>query len=901
MSVVFSTDFSETDFSNWDVADLAIPAPIGTLGCAGGKSLTCAPGGFGAFGSLSLNRSRATTAAFRFQLSIFASSNFNSDLPYVLSFVDSVAGHDASWLFAGGLAIRYDGTVRLFFNGTTGAPGTPPAGSDNIDSASGVFPVDGTNHAIQVLLTISAGTVDYEVIVDNVSVLSGTYAPSGFCGDHWGYFSSGPTGPSPCADFVDQHGFTDVAIASLRRPTTGVATAMTRYTEFVWDDNQSSISYSPCSIAAIGGSTCIPSGSVRMTQLVALAVVSRSPDPAIADDPTGGGTVGASTDPAAGVDLCGADVPVAFADITPPGGSTVRYSKQPINVTVADDPRVQSFGSVTRALTNRSGDFRGSQASAVFIDTDRFLRDLEDSDSLVNAVIEYFISTESAIKAGSTPRRVFSGLVTDSEPMPGLAMRLQASDYLQSLLDVQPPKTYPQRVFTVDDFPPLANDPSSVTDPGNPTLVGKPIPIGYGKLSDEELGADAVGVCPAFYTGKRLLPVYGSYWDEYVFFGHAPGAFQSLFVPIGPTLSTGTSYGARTKITPADTAVEYLMPGNATWTSIFGSSAPYRDFNGNRYTVCYGFGPRSELNRTGQVPLVANLWGIEDVGDGTGDVITSLPRQMCHLLINWVLNNYASGAWLSPPTVNSYSRLKTAGFEAAKTRSEVRTALGYLGAFILAADGSTVTLTDLARMFYEHGLYLGTNKDGQIIGSAIDPTAASVRSVSDVTDTIAQSFRARRQRSDIRNRVLYRYARRYVPLLQEPTPAEGDALPTSLQIPAPDWNTDNQELTDSGSITKYGTRTMDLSLALTRDQATADDISALHLEVLPAGPMVATYREGLCGTGVELGDNVALTHFEGVASAGYVDRDLRCEVHTVDLDKFETEVQGLDLQNLPAS
>ena len=175
---------------------------------------------------------------------------------------------------------------------------------------------------------------------------------------------------------------------------------------------------------------------LRVTQLIALLVQDRDPDPATTDDPTGNGDVGAGTDPGAGLDLCNQPVPVAYIELTPPGSSTTyRYSKAPINRSVQDDPRVESFGIIRRALTSRQGDLRGSSMDFVLIDTDRVLRGLEDSDSLVNSVVRAYLTTLAGLDAGSTPRRVFSGLVTETESLGGLRMRIHAADYWQLLLE----------------------------------------------------------------------------------------------------------------------------------------------------------------------------------------------------------------------------------------------------------------------------------------------------------------------------------------------------------------------------------------------------------------------------------------------------------------------------------
>lgn len=630
----------------------------------------------------------------------------------------------------------------------------------------------------------------------------------------------------------------------------------------------------------------------RVTHLIGLVVQDRAPDPAIADDPTGGGTVGTGTDPAAGLDLCTAEVPVAYVDLTPPGGSTYRLSAVPMNRTVSDRPIVQRFGRITRSLTSRQGDLRGASFSPILIDTDRFLRGLEDTDSLVNAIVEVYLTSKAGLDAGSTARRILSGLVTETEPLGGLLMQLHVSDYLQGLLERVPAPTYPQRVFTTTDFPNLANPPGDVASPGNPALIGKPVPIGYGILSDEADGAAAKGVVPSYFVGTRTVDGYP--WDEYVLFGHAPS-------PGGVLGFFGEINGTRQKFDGTYEGIDFLWPGHPGWNAALGSSDLYRDFNSNRYTVFYARGPRSLYAREGKIPFAINIGGVEDVGDGTGNCITSIARQALHFLINFVSQNWTSGAWLASPTVNGYSRFETASFEAVRTRSAARmsTSEGYLGAYLLGWDGGSITLRDVIRLWHECGIDLGVNKDGQVMASMVSPAAAAVRSVSDVTDTTRESFRARRRRDEIRNTLTYRYARRYVPALPEPTPAEGDALPAQLRQSQVDWEVDNVSPTpDAASVAKYGTRALDLSLELVRDADTAADIAAMHQEVLAPGPIAVGYREGLCGTNVDLGDNVELDHFEGLTASGYTDRTLRCEVHILDLDAFETEIEGLDVENL---
>lgn len=624
----------------------------------------------------------------------------------------------------------------------------------------------------------------------------------------------------------------------------------------------------------------------------------------IATDPTGGGTVGSGTDPAAGLSLCPVEVPIAWVELRPAGSSTTyRYAKVPINIDAfPKEPRVQSFGTIRRALSGAEGDFRGVAVSSTLIDTDRVLRGLEDSDSLIGARVAYYLSSEVAIRAGSTPRRVFDGIVTDTEPLGGLQFRIQAADYFGSLMEeFSAKRTIPQRVFSVDDFPYLAEPSPTVgydgtgIRPGNPELIGKPIPIGYGLLSDESRGASAEGVVPTYFVGQRQL-TDGFWWDEYVVFGHAvPGGLISTFggMPVTDLWGSWT----RLKSTADQYGIDIIAPGlSSLWASLTGSASLYRDINGHRYTVFYARGPRSWAASTGRVPWTVNCGGVESVGDATGTMIDGLFRQILHLFVNFVFGNYLTGAWLAPPVVpgDLYSRIKTSTFEALQTLSALYVTGGFKGAFILGVDGEVSTIrTILQQTAQSTGCEFGLNKDGQLIGSMVNPSATLNRAITDVTDVMKRSFAARRQRPELKNTVTYRYGRRYVQPMTQATPPEGQALPAqNAVITDPDWTTATP-ISDATSLSKYGERKLDLDMPFVRDVATATAVARLRLATLKAGPTMVTFNERLCGTSTDLGDRDTLTHFEGMTATGYTARSLRCESHTLDLDEIsKTDSDG---------
>lgn len=643
-----------------------------------------------------------------------------------------------------------------------------------------------------------------------------------------------------------------------------------------------------------------PTDEVRVTQFtIQVCCPEGDPVPDPVADPDGDGDPGTGTNPTNGDSICGVPEPVTWCEIELPDGTTVkRYAKLPINVGDPKEPRALSWGSIRRSLSGAFGDNRGATMSPTLIDTDGTLRAAEDSDSLVGCRYTQYVSSKTQLKADPTHRvRVFDGVITDTEPQAQRTFSLQVTDYLSTLLDEFNKRTYPQRVFNTDDFPNMGNAADDPTSPGNPTMVGKPVPIGYGLLSDES-GADPVGVVPCVYTGKRAIAYYdGALWDEYVFFGHAAAAIQSLFIPQGPGLSTGTTYPSRVRITAAAPAVEYLFPGTAAWTAAFGS-APYRDFHGNRYTVVYAFGPRSEINRTGQVPLVANMGGIEDVGDGSGLLIDDLYRQIQHLLVNWIFGNYTSGSWLSIPSVGSgadlYSRIDTDTIEAVRTlRASGSPSLSVLGAFLLGYNGTALTLDQILTMAAKNGHFeYGVNQHGQIIFDALDAGRTLNRDLTALADTLQQTYHAKRQRDLVRNVITYRSGRRYSPPLAGYTPAEDALLPVSTTQQNADWLSGDLRLEDAASLAKYGERREDIDFAMIRDETTATAIAQITLDEQASGEVRVSFEEGPCGVDTDLGDRDTLTHFDALSNSA---RSLRCMAHALDLDSFKVTKEYREL------
>lgn len=138
----------------------------------------------------------------------------------------------------------------------------------------------------------------------------------------------------------------------------------------------------------------------------------------------------------------------------------------------------------------------------------------------------------------------------------------------------------------------------------------------------------------------------------------------------------------------------WLIPHQPLFQTAFG--APYRDLvsdtygNVRRYTLIYGKQGVDAPDdcALGDRTLTAAVWGIEDVGDGSGALITDRFQQYKHFLINYVANqgaqSYMSGPWLTNPTWDLFDgpveKVDEDSFDAATTIGFDRLFEGYLGA-----------------------------------------------------------------------------------------------------------------------------------------------------------------------------------------------------------------------------
>ena len=262
-----------------------------------------------------------------------------------------------------------------------------------------------------------------------------------------------------------------------------------------------------------------------------------------------------------------------------------------------------------------------------------------------------------------------------------------------------------------------------------------------------------------------------------------------------------------------------------------------------------------------------------------------------HFISNFVLLNYRDGSWPSIPSVNSYSRIKTADFAAAQAVSALRIGGdGYLGAWILGGDGSQQRAVDaIGQLAQDFDIDLGTNRHGQITASMFYALGAVVKAFTakgDYGEKIkGGTFLARRRMQLLANASVFRYARRYMSLAATNGP---------LGSYASDWLIEGQWFADAGSITAHGEkRTRDQSLWSVRDGVTAGDVVAQIQARRYYGPVYAAFDAAdLCGLDVDLGDYITVTHFAGMNTNGWVDQKLRVERIAFNPDDQTVSIEG---------
>jgi hypothetical protein len=220
-------------------------------------------------------------------------------------------------------------------------------------------------------------------------------------------------------------------------------------------------------------------------------------------------------------------------------GTTVyRWSNKPLADAAAwAEGRVESFGSIERALSTNDGDYDIATTDLTLTDSDGALRTL-----LTGVQTRYFTAREGAIEllsytgrwAGTAWRTLFRGRVTDVQPVLGRKLRMRLADEVGSHFSgFDLDKTLGIRITRREH--PNAGD----------AVVNRIYPIGIGEHSDfgttdENGNAADKGLLPVIDTGDYVLMDDGSDTPE-------DAAVQYLAAPQNLEATVNGTPGTRTR------------------------------------------------------------------------------------------------------------------------------------------------------------------------------------------------------------------------------------------------------------------------------------------------------------------------------------------------------------------
>jgi hypothetical protein len=353
----------------------------------------------------------------------------------------------------------------------------------------------------------------------------------------------------------------------------------------------------------------------------------------------------------------------------------------------------------------------------------------------------------------------------------------------------------------------------------------------------------------------------------------------------------------RVEADPALEGVEYILPSSPQWPH----DDPYLELTNAagetiRMTVFYARGPRVAHHRDGVVTMAVNGCGMEETGDGTGDLVDQAFYAGQLFINEHILKDngtgYLSGNYGGLETFSDGdAQLWTSKWTAAQTLSISRVGgSGYLAAW---AIHEPITVREWVRRFcLTFDCRLAVNRFGQIYPVLIDDladvdTGRRYREREEGVELLDQSFAF----DELENRITYNY---------------------DYDSDAQTFRVTNQTIEDAESIAAnvpggvYGAtnprgvyETGPQELYCTRDETTAVDTRARRLARNKRAPRYVTHAQDLIGLEDDLGDQTRFTHRDGLGASGDVDTPLCVLQHGVtSYGEVGTRLVGFDLARL---
>ncbi len=425
---------------------------------------------------------------------------------------------------------------------------------------------------------------------------------------------------------------------------------------------------------------------------------------------------------------------------------------------------------------------------------------------------------------------------------------------------------------------------------GTPTVnngsitVGLPVPIIYNDQAVNGVASNR-GKCIPVYAG--IEDVGGVDHHVFVVACHAVRAITQFYLEDSQQVINSPSV--------AGTGGPWLIPGYDAWNDAFGPTT-YEDRNGRRYTVIYGrvgnfnadvaagfFSPvNSEATR-----MALDIEGIESNGDGSGTLLTDGFVCYRHLIRNFLIGDYQSGAYaLTGPQwpQTTVEVIDDDSFDDASAISATRISGGYLWAGIIGNNGEFLTVRDiLQRANQSLDCFIGMSRNFQLMCKVMDlsPAAlAAARPYNQVNSMFGDSFSVRLD--PIENVVQYSYARDF-------------GIGT--------WVYDTLEVSDAESIAAIDERKTGrlIEMWFVRNTPQAEDLAMRRLLWAKEPPRVVQFSVDInLGLVTELADIAAVTHHEGLTEMGWDGHPVWIHRHELNPDTMDVLMQGYDVARLYA-
>ncbi|KKN61721.1 hypothetical protein LCGC14_0519370, partial [marine sediment metagenome] len=221
-----------------------------------------------------------------------------------------------------------------------------------------------------------------------------------------------------------------------------------------------------------------------------------------------------------------------------------------------------------------------------------------------------------------------------------------------------------------------------------------PVLLPSGKPGRPPKARDNAGAVPLIHVGTEVISSVR--YQRFLLASHAVKEVQAIFKSRADDAGAGVDAdGERPdadtfqQVQDAEIGVSWLIPAKTGWP-FADDFRDLTDADGNvrRYTLIY--------TTEDPVPerVLANVLGIEDIGDGSGMLIERVLQQFKHCAANFLVGNYQSGGWGVTPTflIDGEEQIDLDSFDEADDQTALRIDGGYVGAGMLGNEGAFTSI-----------------------------------------------------------------------------------------------------------------------------------------------------------------------------------------------------------------